>query len=348
LLQTERTTSDNEGVKLSLPFFFVFLVCAPAFAEDCAEVRLDKAGGSLEKIAVLDQDGTDTCYAYTAAYLFDSYRYREMRAKNILDSNFSQSSPLVAAAEFAKFKNKETIDKGNVGQTLKQLINNGGCPHQIIGDQFGAYDINGFLKELKIYFEALSPNNGIKRNAIQGISALSLACYLQESQIPDPFEHLQDLNLALKEFQFIHFLNTTFQASCKNHRWKPMKEPVLKIEMAKEDPKSRRIVFEKILNKIDSQNSSPIGAYVCLDFFHQSKFIGVQKNGKPNPDCSLHSTLVMGKRKNNKGQCQVLLRNSWGASCEGYSLEKENCENGQLWVDQEHFFRNLLGTIELE
>ncbi len=337
-------------MKIRFPIFFLlfFGACNPsAKADDCVDVRLDQTGGSLEKIRVLDQDGTDTCYAYTAAYLFDAYRYQEMRAQNPEIDNFSQSSPLVAAAEFANFKNKESMDKGNVGQALKQLIKNGGCPHERIGDQFGAYDINGFLKELKLYFEVLSTNKNPK-NLSNEERVQSLACYLQNSDYPDPFEQLQELSEALSEHQFIHFLQSTFDASCKNHRWKPSKEPKLNIEMATEDPKQRKMIFENHLAKMDSAQASPLGAYVCLEFFHLANYKGVQKNGKPKEDCSLHSTLVVGKRKNTKGKCQVLLRNSWGASCEGYSTEKENCENGQLWVEKEKFMNNLLGTIQLE
>lgn len=45
-----------------------------------------------------------------------------------------------------------------------------------------------------------------------------------------------------------------------------------------------------------------------------------------------HSSLVVGREFNEKtGECEYLIRNSWGSSCQYYS-KSYRCENGHVWL----------------
>ncbi len=48
----------------------------------------------------------------------------------------------------------------------------------------------------------------------------------------------------------------------------------------------------------------------------------------------LHTTLLMGRRYDaNTGECQYLIKNSYGTSCQEYD-RRHHCENGYVWVNE--------------
>ena len=51
--------------------------------------------------------------------------------------------------------------------------------------------------------------------------------------------------------------------------------------------------------------------------------------GTPN-----HSSTIVGRRFKN-GDCQYLIRNSWGTSCDYYQDANTNCDNGNVWVSED-------------
>lgn len=61
--------------------------------------------------------------------------------------------------------------------------------------------------------------------------------------------------------------------------------------------------------------------------------------------CKGHANLVIGRRKSGT-KCQYLLRNSWGSDCDSYASTL-NCENGNIWIDEEILMKNAISLQEI-
>lgn len=95
-----------------------------ALADDCPSVRLDRPGGSMEKIPTKDQRDLGICYSYTAATIFDAW------AKSRLNENDRppHSTSPVYLATLYQLSNKQPIacpKFAQDGKTLEPLINAG-------------------------------------------------------------------------------------------------------------------------------------------------------------------------------------------------------------------------------
>lgn len=64
----------------------------------------------------------------------------------------------------------------------------------------------------------------------------------------------------------------------------------------------------------------------------------VLKNANDTGTGRGHTSTVVGRRVRN-GQCEYLIRNSWGRSC-GYYDKKFPCEQGQIWVPKANLLRS--------
>lgn len=87
----------------------------------------------------------------------------------------------------------------------------------------------------------------------------------------------------------------------------------------------RRDDGENLLEALDEQlNRSPAGITYDTTFFR-------------NPDATTaprrnHASTIVGRQRNPQtGECEYLLRNSWGSSCEGYHSSLR-CEAGHVWL----------------
>jgi len=57
--------------------------------------------------------------------------------------------------------------------------------------------------------------------------------------------------------------------------------------------------------------------------------------------CGKHVSLIIGRKWNAKtNKCQLLVRNSWGTSCNSYA-DDWDCEKGNIWVDEEDLGANI-------
>ncbi len=64
--------------------------------------------------------------------------------------------------------------------------------------------------------------------------------------------------------------------------------------------------------------------------------------------CGLHSSLVIGRRKNSfTGRCQLLVRNSHGRDCDSYSKDW-GCDFGNIWVDEDILAQSIFSMSYLE
>ena len=323
----------------------------PAPAAECSEVRLDKAGGSMARIPVLHQDGTETCYAYAAAQLADAFRHRtvrELAAKGeatpeLLELHLKHiTSPLVAAVNTAYAAGQDTVNQGHVTKALKSIFQNGSCSHRRIGDRFGAYDSKGFLAELKDYFDGMrarAPGTPIDA------PPAPLDCCL-ESRDPGAPLSRRNLEKFLRATNFVGFLKDAFEAACRRDTLTvPGAEPQAFYGHQQPNVALRQQRFQGTLYKFSKPTDLPIAINYCADILYSRDKTGVGTNGMAVGCATHHSAAIVGRRPGPGGTCQFLVRNSYGDSNNGYAWP---AERGQVWIDEAALLRNLTGTVVLE
>ncbi|RZA09475.1 MAG: hypothetical protein EOP11_01550 [Proteobacteria bacterium] len=327
----------------------------------CSEVRLDQADGSMARIPVLHQDGTETCYAYAAAQMADALRHRKTRefaargeiSPAILEQQLRHiTSPLVAAVNSAYSSGAESVNQGLLADSLKSIFAEGSCSHERIGDEFGAYDSKGFLAQLKGYFDGMRarrPGTPIAR------PPSPLDC-CTDSRDPGAPLSRRNLEKYLAANTFVGFLKQSFDAACKN-RWITVPSGTTNTfyGVRERSPSARMRRFSEALYSIRKPSDMPVGINFCADVLFDRTKVGVDSTGQamtssPSPltppACvSHHSALVVGRRPGPGGTCQFLIRNSFGDSNNGYDWE---ARRGQVWVDEAALVPNLTGTVVLE
>lgn len=82
-----------------------------------------------------------------------------------------------------------------------------------------------------------------------------------------------------------------------------------------------------IIESLDEQlNRSPAGISYNADFLYDQDTTSTEAN---------HASSIVARRENpNTGQCEYLLRNSWGTGCEDYDQRYE-CEEGNIWISSD-------------
>jgi hypothetical protein len=333
-----------------LPYFLTFLALAAApalaLARDCVETRLDKPSASgrpeedglLANVPIMDQDSTGSCFAYAAAQMADAYRFSNS------DADRSHiTSPVAAAVDYAKANGMDNLDGGSLGSTLSLIFDHGSCSYAKVGDRFGAYDLNGFLQGLRAYF------NGLKSgDSDETAATIDLACYLNDRNfLPSNFS-VEVLAKTLRKEGFMEFLHSSLAQVCKNNAKSLKKKPAIKAYQASaySDASSRKKSFMAMMDEVKTPRSLPKGIYLCQDVITDRFSKGIDSSGEPTDECgTLHTMVMVGRRKNATGGCDILLRNSWGASCNGYDWP---CERGQIWVDEDRLLDNMYGLVDYQ
>jgi hypothetical protein len=122
------------------------------------------------------------------------------------------------------------------------------------------------------------------------------------------------------------------------------KKPELESYLSEDlpDPKARKAKYLSIMDKIQTPRSLPVALYFCQDLLTNKDLMGIKRSGEMKDGCTLHTGIMVGRRRNATGGCDVLIRNSWGASCSGYDW---NCERGQVWVDEDRLLDNMAAMV---
>lgn len=123
----------------------------------------------------------------------------------------------------------------------------------------------------------------------------------------------------------IKFLQAFLRNSCKDRTITLTEE--YKISSEKDSSQ-----FENILNEEfkKGQKAEPIYAVI-----QAGAVTNISQGEDPTEP---HAVLVVGQKEIN-GECRYILRNSWGTRCSKYQKENLFCENGDLYLKKEDFFR---------
>jgi hypothetical protein len=145
----------------------------------------------------------------------------------------------------------------------------------------------------------------------------------------------------------MEFLERTANLVCQPTRVKLVKPPQSCNAKRLSSSKPYKETMKKLDHYISNDpTAKPVGIVYCGNVLLQGKkFVGTKKNlfGKQTSteECNDHVSLVIGRREI-KGECQYLVRNSWGTDPSGYSTDWD-VEHGNIWVDADALIKNTIG-----
>ena len=201
----------------------LLLFSAFSFADDCAEVRLDKHGGVMEKVPAFDQGSYGTCFAVAATQVYDAYRIKQ-NPKSTQQSSVFHAAMLYAIDSKDPHKKLDfNVDGGYPDLAVKHLINQGSCERnafdkkldvekfqKLLGEMLAlkqSYDASKYFKErdnFKPYnpgpYKGLDAMSSHYSNLNRKINAdISMAKQAYEKNPACLITHMQELGIDANE-----------------------------------------------------------------------------------------------------------------------------------------------------
>lgn len=298
------------------------LISGLAWATECTDIDLRKHFGPPRR-----QGNVGWCYANAAADMI-SYHYRNELSQpaSAVDialsfnyhwtaQNFREGGFMFLALDHAMrvgvcpiFYDQELFAKG-VKTTLREKIN--------------------FMFDLKKRLDA-GEVDFVRQEIQRSQAAGSLLKHAQA------FDIMTIMSLA-NENNFLGKLSNLF---CSQHRHRFSK--MANVEWSSLYTGSTR---SRLLSRVNSalHENRPAGIAYYAGFFESDT---VPKNNE-----NRHMSVVVGRRYNKKTlSCDYLIRNSYGESCSTYTNPrlKDQCESGNIWVDEVTLKSNLYGVTYLK
>ncbi len=298
-------------------------------AEECSTIRLDAAGGPLHMVAVANQRSAPACRYFTAAEVIQAALfYQSPHSKSIswvglfANAADNRSNP----GNFASLVNIAKVEGVCSSEKVEQLVREStlscrqaaelrasvlGADDRLttraLGDCEGMPSEDGFERQTAWKLSKIVGANGSSRSDLR--DRLRSACT----------QDIIDVSaLGSVEYTFGY----------------EFKDPITRFDALR----------HHIDRSLTSAKPTPVGIHYCVDVLRKLDAVGVKSdNGKHTERlCSdgLHASSIIGRRSN-RGQCQYLIKNSWGSSCSGYDPRTE-CEGGKLWVDARALINNVI------
>lgn len=268
-----------------------------------------------------DQDTVGWCYAFAGADLL-SYR---------LGQKISATDIAVIYNNFEKDRTgikKDTIKEhelkgGFTDVALTHLKTKGACLEKSLPSEDNA---NGTLFENFAKLDSIKTNNNINADC-------SVCTRTMKSLYPGlEFSEYYDIMKYSQKAEYIKLLN---DRACKPR----IKLTDIKIKNLDPDEIGVNKVFAEINKQLDKKN------ILAVDYNQRLLYdVNTLENKR-------HESVIVGRRFNEKhGECEYLLRNSYGRSCSGYDkrLQKGNCEQGNIWMPKSVLIKDINDVIYLE
>lgn len=277
--------------------------------------KIDLRNDSLG--SVRDQDSIGWCYAFAASDLL-SYKLKKKISAADLAINFNDTW---LNNLFKKMGNGEQdFAGGQEDEAIKATSKKGGA---CLEENFKSDD-NGYA-QLKTTLETIDhlqiiPETGLSSTCSNATHAL--------------FPHV-------KTSDYLNIMKHTSRNELV--RMLSAKACAPRIPLDNLKPKLHRAYLEKgryeLFNKIDQQLSN--NNIVSIGYNAKALFdINTNKKGA-------HASVVVGRRFNARnGECEYLIRNSWGRGCSAYD-RRLSCEEGNIWVPKSVLVKGIIDVTYL-
>ena len=328
--------------------------------ESAGNVDLRKSRSDImSSLPIQDQGPDGYCYAYTGKFLYDFQRYLKTAKNKGSTLDLGRTSPAWAAA-IAMKEGSDFNDEGgaacNVVKGLSAHARN--CILTSLQDhsfhELGP-QIYRFLfdSDSLLYMYQGQTNHG-NFPVMTEAEFRSKALKGDKLRLRDGFVNFQrkvrnalagrsiDATYAATPFQYYdmvrksHFsrdyttLSGTFalsivEKSCSG--WSPSIKAT-----CKEQPAYGLDRIDQELNK-----GLPVGFSYCSRVLQDKSYRGFPQ-ATPQGDCGMHASVIIGRKRDAKGSCQYLIRNSWGVNTVKYDWKTDQ---GDIWVDMEALNDNI-------
>jgi len=305
-------------------FLFLFLVVLKLDAQQlpkyvqfknssqCPSYDLNAGSNSpLRKIPVYDQDGYGMCYAYTAAQLVDFYRIKAG------DKSYDLTNPSYAAwltYYKSRFLKAGSLRAGYQTEVVDALRKYGSCTNHDVTRRLSALTkhTGGSESELMTFLDIAYNNRGgffREPNDWKSVSS-SMSSYIemgcsQKNALKDELSKMELYSVSTSEV-----LEKMFDGC----RPKKVNVPEL-ISINQGTDRELRGIIEGALAK-----GYPTGLSMCGNALHNSQLRGLGpaliSRENPKDICGPHAVLAVAQANIN-GECNVMIRNSWGADWYG-------------------------------
>lgn len=350
----------------SLLILLIFGALTPRALATCDDYRLDKEGGVMEDMPILNQRNVGTCYAQAGAQVLTA----KLRLDNSQKFSKIMVSPLSLAMGFREYIDRNISSRSKMsiknrtniieGENTYFPLNASGqfpiCEFKDVEDRLAGPDINGIFHDLNEALEWIFTRN-IGSDVIDRIAVE--VCARMNPQARNLADIKAVLLEAIKQNTPMKFIRHMVEGECKRI---DIPKDLVKISGPHPAMSGSEIETMAFIDKmLDKRHKIPISIDYCSSVLTESSnsrgreifFSSAPNSQERENGCRPHASVLIGRRRsmNPSGgaTCEYLIRNSWGPTCEPYASEySDKCENGQIWVARDALLRNILQANSLE
>jgi hypothetical protein len=369
-----------------LAFLGVAFAVTAATADDCTDVRLDGFGGSMEHVEVRDQRQIGSCYAHTAAQMYDAWRFMHD------ETNYEhQSSGFEIGQRFKIGRNEydNSIDGGVVEEVIPLIFSGkpqkrGTCSQRELDSAFhnrnASMSIDEFASGIMAIFNRHNRRYLALREEYFGSRAANASPTLRQVPMASDQTRVDRTRIdfstdAAHRSEVLSAGKIELRKFLDDH-WRV--DGHIDFDQLRADgdtvdlfdtlsvascPPSHRLGTK---GRFDVRNhrarnsralidgeldqgprAYPIGISYCASVLKEGRSY---VDRQPNDDqCGSHASLVIGRRRSPKTRrCEYAIRNSWGQASNYHRDWAAEPSKGVVWVEGETLERAVFGVQIME
>jgi len=314
----------------------------------CKNVNLYEIKDSpLAKIPVYDQDGTGTCYAYTASQLLNYHLLKNKHATTM------KVHPAWAATNYAVENFRSSTEGGFMDAAIKSLQKiPSHCSYESVSKTLRDFGLSAGLSEPNVlaFLEAYAKNyvelkykpKPLTLTAIDNTRVYMNPMYTRikekdkERMLAE--EAFRKTEMEMKntcdipgldklESEVINSLSNNIARILKSNFFEECKKnKLLQFSLPKLSSQNlwgKMDLNDKNLSKVLDENlasQTPAGISYCTGFladktkvFQKDVMINMRVYRRAEPGCGMHASVVVGSRKTITNSCEYLVKNTWGS-----------------------------------
>jgi C1A family cysteine protease len=268
---------------------------------------------------VRDQDSIGWCYAFAASELL-TYKLKQKVSAADLAINYNHTWYNNILNKV--FDGEQNFEGGWEDSAIKATIKKGGaCLERNLRSED-----NGFASLKKTLTEIDTIKKNSKLSPVVSCSAAPRAMF--------PYIATNDFVSIIENSNKTDFMSLLSDKSCYPRI--NLNNVKVKYSMAILES-GRNKLCNEIDKQLDNKNIAAIG-YNSEALYNIDAKVGIAN----------HASVVVGRRFNStKGECEYLIRNSWGRGCNQYD-GRLNCEEGHIWMPKSVLVKGLQDVTYLE
>lgn len=325
-----------------ITLLFVFFASHISYADYCEPMRLDGAGQSMEEMPIFSQNDIGNCYSVAVAQMIDAYRFSHGdKNRHIISSPIAIAANAKYYQEAVYAMNAQVESKLGLEIEKAASITGGLTDGRMVLkkniDYFDAGSVSGVFATMKkedsltvcdykTVEKVISDKSDLNKMLdLWKSSSKNVAKYAVDAQTcalktGNYLETIQAIQSAVLKTNLPEYIDTLIDKSCSQNQ--------IKVQVPR--PTDLWLDIQKVHQILSFKNPQPVAVSYCANFVLKEM---------PTEQCAQHVSVIIGRRRNSRGKCEFLVRNSWGESCKVYS-KAVSCERGQFWVEEEALASN--------